>query len=186
MLYHADAAAQAFDAWLAAEEGDPSGLALISLAYDFLIPSMFVYGDFLAKDFSADLDIERDYVQAMNPPDSILGSPFSQLIWGSSVSRDGPVWPTALMPEKFRKLQPSDVETLLISGSVDFATPAEYARDELLPLQSNGRQVILSEMGHVNDVVSLQPKAFEYLITTFYKTGEVDDRQFDYAQWNLK
>jgi len=42
MLYHADAAAQAFDAWLAAEEGDPSGLALISLAYDFLISSMFV------------------------------------------------------------------------------------------------------------------------------------------------
>jgi len=97
------------------------------------------------------------------------------------VSRDGPVWPTALMPEIFQKLQPSDVETLLISGSVDFATPAEYAPDELLPLQSNGRQVILSEMGHVNDVVSLQPKAYEYLITTFYRTGEVDDRQFDYA-----
>lgn len=41
MLYHRDTAAMAFDAWLAAEEGDPSGLALISLAYDFLIPSIF-------------------------------------------------------------------------------------------------------------------------------------------------
>jgi hypothetical protein len=35
--------------------------------------------------------------------------------------------------------------------------PAEYARDELMPSLKNGRQVILSEMGHVNDVWSVQP-----------------------------
>lgn len=181
MLYHRDTAAQAFDAWLAAEEGDPSGLALMSLAYDFLIPKMFVYGEFFAKGFSADLDPERDYVHAMNPPESILGSPFSQLVWGSAIDEDGPVWPTALMPEEFRQVQHSDVETLLVSGNIDFATPAEYARDELLPALSEGKQVILPEVGHVNDVVSLQPDAFKILITTFFETGEVDDSQFAYA-----
>ena len=38
MLFHRDTAALVFDAWLAAEEGDPSGLALMSLAYDFVMP----------------------------------------------------------------------------------------------------------------------------------------------------
>jgi len=36
-------------------------------------------------------------------------------------------------------------------------------------------------MGNVKDVVSLQPEAFETLITTFYETGKVDDTQFVYA-----
>ena len=181
MLFQRDTAAQAFDAWLAAEEGDPSGLALISLAYDFLIPNMFVYGDFFSKGFSADLDPERDYVQSMSPPDSIIGSPSSQLIWGSALDGGDIAWPTSRIPEEYRQAQPSDVETLLVSGNVDFSTPAEYARDELLPVLTNGKQVILSEMGHVNDVRFLQPEAYEHLITTFFETGEVDDTQFVYA-----
>ncbi len=181
MLYHRGTAAQAFDAWLAADEGDPSGLALMSLAYDFLIPKMYVYGEFFSKGFSADFDLECDYVTEMDPPDSILGSPFSQLIWGSAVDADGTTWPTTMMPEAFRQVQSSDVETLLVGGNVDFATPAEYARDELLPVLANGKQVILSEIGHVKDVISLQPEAYARLITTFYETGEVDDTQFKYA-----
>lgn len=181
LLYHRDTAAQAFDAWLAAEKGDPSGLALMSLAYDFIVPKMGFYGEFFSKGFSADFDSERDYVIEMDPPDSIIGSPLSKLIWGSAADADGAIWPTTLMPEASRQVQPSDVETLLVSGNVDFATPAEYARDELLPALANGKQVILSEMGHVKDVISLQPEAYERLLTTFYETGEVDDTQFVYA-----
>ncbi|NHZ72482.1 MAG: alpha/beta fold hydrolase [Aquificales bacterium] len=40
MLFHRNTAVQVFDAWLAAENGDPSGLALMSLAYDFIIPGL--------------------------------------------------------------------------------------------------------------------------------------------------
>jgi hypothetical protein len=47
----------------------------------------------------------------------------------------------------------------------------------LLPALFNGNQVILSEMGHVNDVMSIQPEAYENLITTFFETGEVDESQ---------
>src|SRR4030042_1405014 len=60
------------------------------------------------------------------------------------------------MPDEFRKAQHSSVETLLLSGSVDFSTPAEYATHELLPLISNGKQVILAEMGHTNDLWNVQ------------------------------
>ena len=59
------------------------------------------------------------------------------------------------------------METLPVSGSVDFATPAEYVRDELLPALSSEKQVILAEMGHINDVISLQSETYERLISTF-------------------
>ena len=91
-------------------------------------------------------------------------------------------WPTQqLIPAELRRVQPSDVETLLVSGSVDFSTPAEFATDELLPYLTNGKQVILAEMGHVNDLLRLQPAAIERLATSFYDTGVADDSLFTYA-----
>ena len=48
---------------------------------------------------------------------------------------------------------PFDAETLILSGDLDFSTPAEYARDDLLPLLSRGRQVVLRGRGHVNDLI---------------------------------
>lgn len=49
MMYHRSTAAMIFDAYLAAEKGDPSGLALMSLAYDLIMPKVFIWGDLLAK-----------------------------------------------------------------------------------------------------------------------------------------
>jgi hypothetical protein len=43
-------------------------------------------------------------------------------------------------------VHPSDVETLLISGSIDVAAPAERATEELLPSLAIGQQVILAEI----------------------------------------
>jgi hypothetical protein len=77
-------------------------------------------------------------------------------------------------------VQASDVETLLVSGSVDGTTPARYATEELLPSLSNGQQVILSEFGHVDDVWSIQPEATMHLLTTFYDSGVADDSLFIY------
>jgi hypothetical protein len=84
------------------------------------------------------------------------------------------------MPDEFRDVQPSDVETLLVSGSIDYSTPPQFATEELLPALSNGQQVILSEFGHTGDVWGLQPEATVHLVTTFYDTGEVDDSLFTY------
>jgi len=80
-------------------------------------------------------------------------------------------WPTQQLPAKFRKQQQSDVETLLLSGSVDFSTPAENATKELLPYLKNGRQVILSECGHFNDVWYANIENTRLIVKSFYNTG---------------
>ena len=171
MLFHRRAAAMVFDAYLAAAQGDASGLALMSLACDFLLPKMLVWGDLFAKGSSADFDLARDYAAELNPSDSIMGSPLALLIWGSAAG----AWPINLIPAELRQVQPCDVETLLVSGSLDFSTPAEFATRELLPHLTRGKQVILKEYGHVNDVFSIQPQIIERLLTSFYEMGVVDD-----------
>lgn len=181
MLFHRGTAATVFDSYLSAENGDPSGLALMSLAYDFMIPSLITWGDWIAKG-SIDYSPTRDWITDMNPPNSILGSPTSFLVGGAAQLKGG--WPVAPMAEEFHTVQPSDVETLLISGSVDYSTPAQFAAEELHPALENGEQVILSEFGHFNDVWSFQPEATKHLLVTFYDTGEVDDSLFTYQPWD--
>jgi len=181
MLFHRGTSAAAFDAYLAAEAGDPSGLALMSLAYDFMIPSTLTWGDWAAKG-CIDYQSERDWVTEMNPPGSILGSPTSLLVGGAI--QLGGNWPVAPMPAEYLEVQPSDVETLLVSGSIDYSTPPQFATDELLPKLANGQQVVLSEFGHVSDVWSLQPAATEHLLVTYFNTGEVDDSRFTYQPMN--
>jgi pimeloyl-ACP methyl ester carboxylesterase len=181
LLYHRNTAAMVFDAYLAAEKGDPSGLALMSLAYDMIISKVFIWGDLLTKGGNADFDSARDY-NDLRAPDSILGSPMSLLIWQPASQG----WPLYRMADEFRQVQPSDVETLLINGSVDFSTPLEFGRDELLPALKNGRLVTLSEMGHVNDFWSLNPSAADGLLTSFYTTGEADDSGFSYLPMDFK
>lgn len=170
-----------FDAYVAAEHGDASGLALMSMAYDFVVPKSFVWGDFFAKAV-VDMDFDRNYVADMRAPDSIIGSPISLLTW-APLSQ---AWTQDKLPSELNKVQPTDVETLLISGSIDFSTPADYARDELLPSLKNGRQVILSEVGHVSDVWNVQPKATLRLLTSFYATGIADDSLVAYAPMDFK
>jgi pimeloyl-ACP methyl ester carboxylesterase len=177
LLFHRSTAATVFDAYLAAEAGDPSGLALMSLAYDLIMPSAFIQGDLLAKGGSADYDPARDYQAELDPADSIIGSPVGMLIWEPASQG----WPVKLIPDELRQVHTSEVETLLISGSVDFSTPPQFATNELLPHLPNGRQVILAEMGHTEDVRNVQPEATERLLTSFYDTGAADDSLFTYA-----
>lgn len=182
LLFHRKTAAMVFDAYIAAEKGDPRGLALMSLAHDFVFPSQIIWGDLAAKAVSADYDSTRDYAADMNPSGAIIGSPLSLLQWSSLKNN----WPMKLLPDEFRKAQPSEVETLLISGSIDFSTPAEFATEELLPKLIKGKQVILAEIGHTQDVWNVQPQAMERLLTSFYDTGVADDSRFIYAPMDFK
>ncbi len=182
LLYHRNTSAQVFDAFVTAEHGDPSGLALMSMAYDLSVPKALIWGDLFLKGGSADLDAQRDYAAGLRAPDSIIGSPLAYLIW-APLSQG---WGKDLLPAELRQTQPTDVPTLLLSGSVDFSTPAEYARDELMPSLKNGRQVVLSEMGHVSDVWSVQPAATLRLLTSFYDTGVADDSLYRYAPMNFE
>ena len=117
-------------------------------------------------------DPARDYRAELNPPDSIIGSPATTASYAGYAA-----WPANLIAEEYRQVQPSDVETLLVSGSIDFDTPAQFARDELLPSLNNGQHVILSEFGH-GEFLSLQPEAFKRLLTSSYDTGAADDSLF--------
>jgi len=179
---HRGTAAQIYDVFLAAEAGDPSGLAIGSLVGELIFPSANTWGHAASMAVSADFDPTRDYCTEMNPPDSIMGAPMSEYYWCSFQHAD---WPTAPIPEEYRQVQPSDVETLLVGGNADFLTPIWPTTDELLPALSNAELVILSEFGHTVDVWGLQPEATRHLLTTFYETGEVDDSLYTYQPMNF-
>ena len=163
------------DAWLSAAEGDASGLAMISLFGDLVSPSSFVWGETAAVGASADLPVVLQYLSEANLEDTIMGTPGSTWMWGGMSA-----WPANMLPEEFRQVQPSEVETLLVSGAVDFAAPPQFARDELLPSLSHGQRVILPEFGHSEDVWQLQPEATARLVNSFFSTGVADASLFTY------
>jgi hypothetical protein len=175
MLYHKRSAALVFHCYRAAEKGDYSGLYILQRAFDLIFSGSLVWGDLFAKG-ATDYDPTVNYVSAMRDSQTVLGSPFSLLIWGSGVG----YWPIHALPPELRTVRRSEVHTLLISGNIDFSTPAEYATNEILPYLPNGRQVILREMGHVDDILSLQRAASQHLLVRFYDEGVVDASEFAY------
>ncbi|MGH3058750.1 MAG: hypothetical protein ACRDPP_11000 [Gaiellaceae bacterium] len=52
---------------------------------------------------------------------------------------------------EYSRVRTSEVETLLIGGALDVATPPQIARRELLPSLPNGRQIVLPAFGHSLD-----------------------------------
>ena len=76
-------------------------------------------------------------------------------------------------------MQPSNVETLLIRGELDFATPPQAATQELLPSLPNGHQVVLRGFGHSTTIWTEQTAAGTRLINTFLATGRVDDSLYE-------
>ena len=77
-------------------------------------------------------------------------------------------------------MQPTNVETLLVSGSIDSPDPEQF-NTALLAYLPNGRLVILAEMGHTGDLFSIQTEALERLLTSFYSTGVADDSLYTYV-----
>jgi pimeloyl-ACP methyl ester carboxylesterase len=179
MLFHRGMAASAFDAYLAAEEGDPSGLWLMSLMYGFVLPPK-AWGDQFTKG-SIDYDALMDYDALLFPPDTILGAPL-YAVWRPVQSSD---WPKTSYPEELREIQPSDVETVLLSGNMDYNNAPSFA-EELLPSLSNGQHVVLSEFGHTGDFWKYQPEARLHMLTTFYDTGKVDDSRYTYQPMDFQ
>jgi pimeloyl-ACP methyl ester carboxylesterase len=167
----------AVDMWLAAEAGDASGMALASLSRNMFLPTLWTWGEGLSLAASVDdyHDPARDYRSEFEAPDTILGSPVSLMLWSM-----GPEWPTHPIPQEYLQVQPSDVETLLIGGSIDFSTPPQFATEELLPYLSNGEQVILRDLGHTDSFWSSQPEARVHMLRTFFDTGQVDASLYTY------
>jgi hypothetical protein len=176
LLSHRNTAAMVFDSYIAAEEGDYSGLALMSLAYNYVFPDMCVWGDLAAKAVSADFDSIK-IRRGIDQSDELLGSPMNKLLWEPLKYFRFPI---EMIPDSLRSPVKSDVETLILSGSIDFSTPAEYGK-EFLPYLKNGRQVIFSEAGHVGDIRYLQLDATKGLIADYINKGIVDTSKIKYV-----
>jgi pimeloyl-ACP methyl ester carboxylesterase len=169
-------ASMVFDTWLAAAKGDYSGMAMLTLAGPMMFANATVWGENMAKAASADYEMTRELRADMNLATSILGSPRSEMAAAAAG------WPVNTIPEEYQQVQPSDVETLLVSGCIDLWTPAQFAEDELLPYLSKGQHVVVAENGH-GEMLSSQPEASERLLTSFFDTGEADDSLFTYQPW---
>jgi len=174
MLFSNPQISMVFDAYLAAAEGDPSGLAMINLVGPMLFdPDGWVFGEYFNKGGTADLEAYGG-IESISLGNSILGAPFSEWLWPMAVE-----WPIELIPKVLREFQESDVEMLLVNGTVDFATPPT-ALDEAKPYYHKAQMVLLPEFSHVEDVYTLQPEAFKQLIISYYDTGMADDSLYVY------
>lgn len=171
-LYHRKGMAVVFNAFAAAKKGDFGGLALLSNALERFArwPN---WGEGLSKKISSEGTFQKPAGKQTTIKAAVMRSPYDQL-WPLFADK----WPIKRIPEKYRSLRPSKVETLMISGSIDISTPPEYAK-ELLPYLAKGHHVILAERGHM-DVGRLQPEAYQLLVERFFLEGIVDNSKFKY------
>ena len=162
------------DAYLEAAEGDSSGLAMLNLMTSIAPIDRQVFGDLSNK--AGTLDLEKyGGIESVSLGNSIMGAPMAELIW--PIAKE---WPLELIPKDLREFQETDVEMLLVNGTVDFATPPT-ALDEARPYFHKAQMVLLPEFSHITDVMTtLQPEAFERLITSYYDTGVADASLYIY------
>ena len=169
------------DVYLAAGEGDPSGLAMANLIMSIMMPSDggWVLGEYFAVGGTADLP-KYGGIDSVSLGNSIMGAPLSELIWPAASE-----WPLELIPKDLREFQESDVEMLLINGTMDFSTPPT-ALDEAKPYFHKAQMVLLPEFSHVGDEYTYQQGAFERLITSYYDTGVADSSLYVYEPLSFK
>ena len=159
--------------WLSVADDDASGFWFQSLLGDLAFPALGVWGDYAAV-AAIDARASRTYFSSGEQGDtSNLGYAATAFIWGGGQLADA--WPAAPDDDEYAVVRPSNVETLLISGELDFATPPQAATEELLPTLPNGYQVVLLGFGHSTSIWTEQRAAGTRLINTFLSTGRVDD-----------
>jgi hypothetical protein len=162
----------AFDAYLAAAEGDPSGLAMLNLIAK-IMPIDQLFGDQVNK--VGTLDMEKyGGIERISLGDSVMGSPMAEAIWPTIEE-----WPVKLVSKDLREYQETDVEMLLVNGTVDVSTLSTWLK-EASSYFHQAQVVTLPEFGHTGDVQTFQPEALEQLVTSYYDTGVADDSLFVY------
>ena len=113
---------------------------------------------------------------------AILGAPLSEMLWKPLNYGDFPIH---MIPESLQSPRNSNVETLIISGSVDFSTPPCFAT-KFLPYLKNGKQIILSEFGHVGDLRYLRQSMSDRIITDYFNLGKVDEFKIEYVPMDFQ
>lgn len=147
--------------------GDARGFWTMSLLAGVIFPHAQIWGDAAAVARVDAASARRQFAQGTQ-------APASAFLWagGHLADRFAPT------PDDtaYAAVRDTNVETLLISGELDGATPPQHATNELLPHLERGHQVILRGFGHTTDFWTLQTGAADHLITTYLDTGRVDNR----------
>jgi pimeloyl-ACP methyl ester carboxylesterase len=155
----------------AADQGDGSGAWLLSIMAQLVFPRAQVWGDVAAVG-RTDAAAARRFFAAGADRGSVIGAPGTDLIWFGGRLLDA--WPTNPDENDYGRVRDSKVETLLVGGTLDFATPPQWATRDLLPHLPKGRQVVIRNIGHTDDFWAYQPKASSRLINTYFDSGRVD------------
>jgi len=164
------------DAWLAADDGDASAFWLQSLAADLLFPKSFVWGQYAAFGRVDAQAARAHFAAGGSKPGSNIADAATAFIWGNGKLVDA--WPSQPDENEYGRVRPSNVDTLVISGELDFAVPPQAATKDLLPSLANGRQVVLPGIGHALSFFTQQPDAGTHLVNTYFDTGKVDTSQY--------
>jgi hypothetical protein len=106
----------------------------------------------------------------------VLGSP-SDFIWGRG--RLASAWPAGPDDNAYSRVRTSRVQTLIVNGDLDFATPPQNPTRRLLPYLPNGHEVVLKDMGHTDDFWQTQVPAGTHLVNTYLATGNVDASRYE-------
>jgi pimeloyl-ACP methyl ester carboxylesterase len=158
---------------LSGADGDASGFWFQSLLGRLAFPQQFVWGQMAAAGRADARAAERYFSSGAHRTDSILGDPGTYFIWGGGGLADA--WPANANENEYDRVRTSKVETLLIGGALDVATPPQIATKELLPHLPNGHQVVLAGLGHTTSFWTEQREAGNRLMNTFFDSGRVDD-----------
>jgi pimeloyl-ACP methyl ester carboxylesterase len=159
------------DTLLAAEDGDGSGAWLMSLMTQAIFPKVQVWGD-VAAFARADAVPARRFFATDADNGSVIGSPGTDFLTAGGRIFDS--WPSSPDETRYTRVRDSNVETLLIGGRLDVATPPQTGTRELLPHLPKGHEVVLPDIGHTDDFWTYQTPASNRLINTFLDTGRVD------------
>ena len=178
-LYTTYGATQIFDAFVAAENGDYSGLACMVMMFDMSPEMKTVWGDLIMKGGTADYIPGKDYISDTDSKENLIGAIHSKLF--ALVDFSG--FHFKLIPEQYRKYDTSYVNTLLINGNLDISTPLPNAQ-ELIKYLPNGKLVVVSDYSHM-DIYRKQPEVFNSFIIEYFNSGKVNDQNFDYIPADL-
>ncbi len=165
------AAPWTIDTLLSAQQGDGGGAWFLSLMAQMAFPSEQSWGD-VAAVARTDAAAARPFFANGGDKGSVFGSPGTDLIWAGGRLLDA--WPANPDENMYRQVRDSNVETLVISGALDFATPPQWASRDLLPHLPNGREVVLENIGHTDDFWTYETEAGTHLINTYLATGRAD------------
>src|SRR5919197_1765222 len=134
-------------------------------------PRAQVWGDVAAAGRSDAASARRFFARHANRG-SVVGSPLTDFIWADGRLLDA--WPASPDENEYTRIQDSNVETLLIGGKLDLATPPQNGTRELLPHLPNGHEVVLDNLGHSDDFWAYEPDASKRLINTYLDSGRID------------